>query len=218
MYTLTCSQREADQKLSEAQSLRSRLSDEATERANQMIKDKTVTLQAKYKAKETALVSYVAIFGFLTAVVTILSLIRQKTFWGDFRAFWIGFWNILVSVATLIGKGITYVATLCDMIPQRNVAVVVHWIVFIVLLIGLGALIAFGFMKLIEFSAEPVINGITPWNCSVSVIALVAVVFFGDYIKNIIKFNLFGIWFILTIILIGVGIYLMSGRTNRRYY
>ncbi|HEX2959787.1 MAG TPA: DUF6040 family protein, partial [Chitinispirillaceae bacterium] len=136
----------------------------------------------------------------------------------DFRAFWIGFWKIIYSVAVLIGDGFSQIANLCDMIPQHYVAVVAHWIVLIGLVFGLGVLIAYGFMKLIEFSAEPVINGITPWNCSVSVIALVAVVFFGDYIKNIIKFNLFGTWIILTIILIGLGMYLPYGKSNRGYY
>ncbi|HEX2959781.1 MAG TPA: DUF6040 family protein, partial [Chitinispirillaceae bacterium] len=128
MYTLVSSQKEADQKIAEAENLKSQLSDEATKRANKMIKDKTAELQAKFKAKETALVSYVAIFGILTAVVTILSLIRQKTFWGDFRAFWIGFWKIIYSVAVLIGDGFSQIANLCDMIPQHYVAVVAHWI------------------------------------------------------------------------------------------
>lgn len=70
-------------------------------------------------------------------------------------------------------------------------------------------------MKLIELSAEDIINGINAWNSSISVIALVAVVFFGDYIKDLIKFNLFGFWSILIIILTGVGIY---SSTKRGYY
>lgn len=215
---LEASQKSADQAITEAKNLKSQLSQEAEARAEHKIKDKIAMLQTQYKAKETALVSYVAIFGVLTATVTILSLIRQKTFLDDFRTFWIGFWNILVFMFKGVLKGITYVSSLCDKIPQHIVAVIAYWIVFIGLFFGLGALLFFGVKKLIELSTEPIVNGISAWNCSISVIALVAVVYFGDYIKNLIKFNLFGIWIILTIILIGVGIYLMSGRTNRGYY
>lgn len=218
MNTLHRSQREADQKLSEAQNLKSQLSKEAETRAEQKIKDKIAVLQAQYKAKETALVSYVAIFGVLTVTVTILSLIRQKTFWGDFRAFWIGFWEILVFLFKNVLKGITYVSSLCDKIPQHIVAVALHWIVFVGLFLGLGALLFFGAKKLIDLSAEPISDGIGAWNFSISAIVLVAVVFFGDYVKNLVKFNLFGFWVALTIILIPLGMYVHSCRVNRGYY
>lgn len=77
-------------------------------------------LQTKYKAKETALMSYVAIFGVL------LSFIHQKTFWGDFKAFWVDFWNIMVSIFKIAYEGISYVSTLCDKIPQPIIVIIVH--------------------------------------------------------------------------------------------
>jgi len=211
-------QRSAELARIEAQNLKSQLSKEADIRAEQKIKDEIANLQTRFKAKETALVSYVGIFGLITAIVTILSLIRQKTFWGDFRAFWIGFWNILVFLFKNVLKGITYVSSLCDKIPQQYVAVGLHWIVFIVLFAGLGALIYFGAKKLIEVSAEPISDGVSIWNMSASVLVLLAFVFFGDFIKQIAKFNLFGFWIALTIILIPLGMYVHSCRVNRGYY
>ena len=178
-------------------------------------KEKLKAQTNAYKVKETALTSYVAIFGFLTAIVTILSIIRNKVFCDDFTAFWVGFWNILVTAFTFAYDGISYIANLCDKIPQPIVAVIVHWIVFMGLFFGLGALIVVGIIKLIDFSAEPISNGVNVWNFSMSVIALVAVVFFGDYIKNLIKFNLFGFWIILIIILMGVE---MFRKANKGYY
>lgn len=212
MNILEESQSETNEKYLEAHTLEKQLSQEVEARAEQKIKDKIAILQTQFKVKESSLVSYVAIFGVLTAIVTILSLIRQKTFWGDFRAFWVGLWNIIVLLFEFAFEGIYFVASLCDMIPQPYVAFALHWIVFAGLFVGLGALILFGGMNLIEFAIEPITDGINPWNFSISVIALVVVVFFGDYIKNIIKFNLFGIWIILIIILIGGGMYLQRPR------
>lgn len=190
-----------------AQTLRNQLSDEINFRAALMIRDRISQLNSTYAARKAALTSYVAISGVLAVGVSILSLIRQKTFWGDFRAFWGTTGNIIALMAKNVLKGVQRVSGLSSKIPQPTAAAIVYWLVFVVLFVLLAGVIVFGGRKLYQVAAEPVSEGVDPWNVSVAALLLLLVVFFGDYVKRFIGFNLFGMWCIAAIVLLGIGMF-----------
>ena len=218
LTTLENSQDRVDKMEREAKDFKIRLTTEVEEIANKKIENRIAELETGYKAKEVALASYVGIFGVITAVTTVLSFIRNKAFIGDFIRFWVGFWNVFASILRFVHNGVTVVAGLCEHIPQQTVAIILYWVVLIVLWGAIVFGVFKGVTKLIKTFFEPISDGVNVWNTSISVILLAIFVYFGDFIKALIAVNLLGLWLILTIILIGVGIYINSKNKHRIYY
>ena len=95
------------------------------------------------------------------------------------------------------------------------VAVILKWMMVVLLWIMPVALIGFGIYKFWEKYGEDIRKGLDVWNCSVGVVALVGLVYFGDYMKEIVSINLFGMWFLVDVLLILAGWYVWGCKKYR---
>lgn len=99
---------------------------------------------------------------------------------------------------------------------QGYVAVVMLKWGMVVLIWGmLGALIGFGIYKFWEKYGEDIRRGIDVWNCSVAVIILAGLVYFGDYVKDHVSINLFGMWILVDVLLVLAGWYVWGCKKYR---
>ena len=53
------------------------------------------------------------------------------------------------------------------------------------------------------------------WNCSVGVVVLAGLVYFGDYVNEIVSVNLFGMWLLVDVLLVLAGWYVRGCKKYR---
>lgn len=154
-------------------------------------------VKAKKLAHET-FIGFLLLYCFLT---TIFSATRMSSILSDFSSFISNIANFCLGIFKVAKWGILEVSKLGDMIPQRIVAVIVHWLIIIVLtmiliLLILGALY-FGGLYFFRIFVEPSKDNIT---YGFALISFATLVCFADGISALIGFNL--IWlYIITLLL-----------------
>lgn len=181
----------------------------ALSKAKKDYEAKTQTASAKY---DTMVATYgglligLSLYGLL---ITIFTAVRSEAFVSHFKTFFTVLWHgITYIIDKLIQLGL-FVARLGDMIPQDIVSFIVHWLLLIVVVggIGIGAvvLLFIGFGKVAEFYADnEFLDGIT---LAVALISLAIIVFFADVISSIQPINLILLFLIVQGIYIGTRAY-----------
>ena len=94
-------------------------------------------------------------------------------------------------------------------------AVILKWTMVLLLWIIPVALIGFGIYKFWEKYGDDIRKGIDVWNCSVAVLVLAGLVYFGDYVKELVCINLFGVWLVADVLLILAGWYVWGCKKHR---
>lgn len=200
------------QKALSVQSVVQRLTDQ---KAKRLTEDTRRQWQIWYQTKKAAMQGYVGVLTLICFVITGLSIIRQKVFCKDviefFRELGKGIYVFAVRIITTILS----IAAVTENVPNDMVAVILKWAMVLLLWIIPVALIGFGIYKFWEKYGEDIRKGIDVWNCSVAVIILAGLVYFGDYVKEIISINLFGMWLLVDILLILVGWYVWGCKKHR---
>ena len=84
-------------------------------------------------------------------------------------------------------------------------ALILKWIMVVLLWLMPVALIGFGIYKFWKKYGEDIHKGIDVWNCSIAVVLLAGLVYFGDYVKELVSINLFGIWLLADVLLVLIG-------------
>ena len=158
---------------------------------------------------------YVGVLTMICFVTTGLSIIRQKVFCKDVIEFFRGFGRVIQIFVVRIHSIILSLAEVTKNVPNDMAAVILKWTMVLLLWIIPVALIGFGIYKFWEKYGEDVRKGIDVWNCSVAVIILAGVVYFGDYVKEIIAVNLFGMWLLGDILFVLVGWYVWGCKKYR---
>ena len=201
------------QKALTAQSALQKLTDQ---KAKRMTEDTRRQLQVCFQAKKTAVQGYVGVLTVICFVTTVLSVIRQKIFCEDV----IGFFRELgkavqVSVVHIHTAFLSAAAEVTEKVPNDVAGVILKWIVVGLLWIIPMVLIGFGMYKFWKKHGEDIRKGIGVWNCSVSAVVLAGLVYFGDYAKRVVDFNLFGAWLLVDVLLILAGWYVWGCKKNR---
>lgn len=106
-------------------------------------------------------------------------------------------------------------AEVTENVPNDVAAVILKWVMVALLWMLPTALIGFGIYKFWEKYGEDIRKGIDVWNCSAAVIILSGLVYFGDYVKEIVSVNLFGMWLLVNILLVLAGWYVWGCKKNR---
>lgn len=106
-------------------------------------------------------------------------------------------------------------AEVTENVPNDVAAVILKWVMVALLWMLPTALIGFGIYKFWEKYGEDIRKGIDVWNCSAAVIILAGLVYFGDYVKEIVSVNLFGMWLLVNILLVLAGWYVWGCKKNR---
>ena len=152
-------------------------------------------------------------------VTTIFAAIRLEIFIGDFTAVintvrkglcWFCKWIVNVGNA---------LAQVGERISNETVAIVAHWILFIIVIVG--AAVVVGVLIVI---AEKKVTKVYRENCwdvisvGVAVTSVALVVYFGDWIKGFVKLNLVVLLLLVQAVYVGIRVYVNGCKRARGYY
>ena len=176
-------------------------------------------LEKEYKAKTVGFDVMIKVLWWYAIVTTIFAAMRSEIFLGDFTAFVDTIWNgirqsckWIVGVAKALAQG-------GDRIPNEMLAIIVHWLLFIIVIIGgVGAV---GVQTVI---VEKKVAKVYQENCwdvisvGIVVISLVMAVYFGDWIKVLVKLNLVALLLLVQAVYVGIRAYVKGCKRARGYY
>ena len=200
------------QKALNIQSVVQRLTDQ---KAKRLTEDNRRHWQVWYQAKKAAMQGYVGVLALICFVTTVLSIIRQKVFCEDVIKFFRGFGKVIQVFAVRIHSIILSLAEVTENVPNDVAAVILKWMMVVLLWIMPAALIGFGIYKFWEKYGDDIRGGIDVWNCSVGVVVLAGLVYFGDYVKESVSVNLFGMWLLADVLLVLAGWYVWGCKKYR---
>ena len=149
--------------------------------------------------------------------ITILSAIKNKVLFADIRTFGVKTGVLFKTLFISVKTGITWVSEQADKIPQPVVAFLLHWIAIIVLtVLVIGVIVGCIYLIYIK-SSETIKYKIDNLSLGVILGSLAVIVFLGDIIKTIIKFNLVG-QYIAVVSLFFLGRFLLETYQGNRTY
>lgn len=106
-----------------------------------------------------------------------------------------------------------------DRIPNEMLAIIVHWLLFIIVIIGgVGAV---GVQTVIVEKKVAKVYQENCWNVisvGIAVISLVMAVYFGDWIKALVKLNLVALLLLVQAVYVGIRVYVKGCKRARGYY
>ena len=206
---------DAEQEKQKALGVQSVVQKLTDQKAKRLTEDTRRQLQIWYQTKKAAMQGYVGVLTMIGFVTTILSVIRQRVFCEDAIRFFIGFGKGISVFAARIHAVILSIADITENVPNDVVAVILKWIMVVLLWLMPITLIGFGIYRFWGKCGEDIRKGIDVWNCSVAVIILVGLVYFGDYVKELVSVNLFGIWLLMDVMLVLTGWYVWGCKKHR---
>ena len=176
-------------------------------------------LEKKYKAKIVGFDAMLVVLWWYAIVTIIFAAIRLEIFIGDFTAVintvrkglcWFCKWIVNVGNA---------LAQVGERISNETVAIVAHWILFIIVIVG--AAVVVGVLIVI---AEKKVTKVYQENCwdvisiGVTVTSVALVVYFGDWIKAFVKLNLVVLLLLVQAVSVGIRAYVNGCKRARGYY
>ena len=176
-------------------------------------------LEKKYKAKIVGFDAMLVILWWYAIVTTIFAAIRSETFLGDFTAFVDTVWNGIYQSGKWIVNVGNALAQVGDRIPNETMAIVAHWLLFIIVIVGVA--VAVGVLIVI---AEKKVTKVYRENCwdvisvGVAVTSVALVVYFGDWIKDFVKLNLVVLLLLVQALYVGIRAYVKGCKRARGYY
>lgn len=206
---------DAEQERQKALSVQSVVQRLTEQKAKRLTEDNRRKWQYWYQTKKAAMQGYVGILTLICFVITGLSIIRQKVFCKDVIKFFRELGKGIYVFAVRIHTTILSIAAVTENVPNDMVAVILKWGMVVLLWAIPAALIGLGIYKFWEKYGEDIRKGIDVWNCSIGVVALTGLVYFGDYVKEIVSINLFGMWLLVDILLILAGWYMWGCKKYR---
>lgn len=206
---------DAEQEKQKALSLQSVVQKLTDQKAKRLTEDNRRHWQIWYQAKKAAMKGYVGVLALICFVTTVLSIIRQKVFCEDVINFFRGFGKVIQVFAVRIHSIISSLADVTKNVPNDVAAVILNWTMVLLLWIMPVVLIGFGIYKFWEKYGDDIRKGIDVWNCSAAVVILAGLVYFGDYVKELVSVNLFGAWLITDVLLILAGWYVWGCKKYR---
>lgn len=188
-------------------------------KAETMSKAERIRLESQYKAKTAGYEG--AMLGSLLygTLCTLFTAARSEAFISDFKAFFVTIWSFLQLSAEGVLKGAKWAAQLGDMIPQPTIATLVHWLIQIVVIVGVtggaGVLLFIGGEKLYNGYKEHFADKIS---LAELLISFAVVVFFAEPIREVLPVNLLLLLLLFHGAYIGVRQYIKGWRIARGYY
>ena len=176
-------------------------------------------LEKKYKAKIVGFDAMLVILWWYAIVTTIFAAMRSETFLSDFTAFVDTVWNGICQSGKWIVNVGNALAQVGERISNETVAIVAHWILFIIVIVG--AAVAVGVVIVI---VERNVTKVYRENCwdvisiGVAVTSVALVVYFGDWIKAFVKLNLVVLLLLVQAVYAGIRVYVNGCKRARGYY
>ena len=176
-------------------------------------------LEKKYKAKTVEFDTMIVVLWWYVIVTTIFAAIRSETFLGDFTVFVDTVWNGICQSGKWIVDVGNALAQAGDRIPNETMAIVAHWLLFIIVIVG--AAVAVGVLMVI---GEKKVTKVYRENCwdvisvGEAVTSVALVVYFGDWIKAFVKLNLVVLLLLVQAVYVGIRAYVKGCKRARGYY
>lgn len=206
---------DAEQEKAKALSMQSVVQRLTDQKAKRLTEDNRRQWQVWYQARKAAMQGYVGVLALICFVTTVLSIIRQKVFCEDVIKFFREFGKVIQVFVIRIHSIILSLADVTENVPNDAAAVMLKWVMVVLLWMLPIALIGFGTYKFWEKYGDDIRKGIDVWNCSAAVVILAGLVYFGDYVKELVSVNLFGAWLITDVLLILAGWYVWGCKKYR---
>ena len=174
-------------------------------------------LEKKYKAKIVGFDAMLVVLWWYAIVTTIFAAMRSEIFIGDFTAFVDTVWNGICQSGKWIVNVGNALAQVGDRIPNETVAIVVHWLLLIIVIVG--AAVAVGVLIV-----EKKVTKVYRENCwdvisiGVTVTSVALVVYFGDWIKAFVKLNLVVLLLLVQAVYVRIRVYVNGCKRARGYY
>ena len=176
-------------------------------------------LEKEYKAKTVGFDVMIKVLWWYAIVTTIFAAMRSEIFLGDFTAFVDTIWNGICRSGKWIVDIGNVLAQVGDRIPNEMLAIIVHWLLFIIVIIGgVGAV---GVQTVIVEKKVAKVYQENCWNVisvGIAVISLVMAVYFGDWIKVLVKLNLVALLLLVQAVYVGIRAYVKGCKRVRGYY
>ena len=175
-------------------------------------------LEKKYKAKIVGFDAMLVVLWWYASVTTIFAAIRSETFLSDFTAFVDTVWNGICQSGKWIVNVENALAQVGDRIPNDTMAIVAHWLLFIIVIVG--AAVAVGVLIV---TVEKKVTKVYQENCwdvisiGVTVASVALVVYFGDWIKAFVKMNLVVLLLLVQAVYVGIRVYVNGCKRARGY-
>ena len=176
-------------------------------------------LEKKYKVKTMEFDAMLVILWWYAMVTTIFAAMRSETFLSDFTAFVDTVWNGICQSGKWIVNVGNALAQVGERISNETVAIVAHWILFIIVIVG--AAVAVGVLMVI---GEKKVTKVYRENCwdvisvGVAVTSLALAVYFGDWIKALVRLNLVALLLLVQVVYVGIRVYVKGCKRARGYY
>lgn len=209
--------KDTEQERQKALSLQTVVQKITDQKAKRLTENSRKRWQVWYQTKKIAMQGYVGVLTIICFVTTVLSVIRQRAFCGDVLGFVRGLGKEIQMFVVRMQSVILSAAKVMKKVPNDVAAVILKWTMVALLWVIPAALIGFGIYKFWKKYGEDIRKGIDVWNCSIAVLVLVGLVYFGDYVKEIVAVNLFGAWLLVDVLLILAGWYVWGCKKCRGF-
>lgn len=210
---------EAQRRTQEADKQKQSLKADTEKRAKELVKAKVKSLEATYQAKTSSHYAYVTGVSLYAVLVTVLTAMRSEAFVSDFKTFFEVIRGFILQCVGWLENGANFVAQIGDKIPQPIVATIVHWLLWLAVLVVVGGgvvlLLFIGIVRLIDFYKEDYADNLS---LGVALVSLALSIFFAEYIRAFVPINLLLLLIITHVLYVGVRWYVKGWRASRGYY
>ena len=221
---------EADRLKSHLKAVEADLSGQIDKKAQNLVESKLNALHGVYEAKQRSLdrkfkaktASYdscmlgLLLYGVLTTVFT---AVRSEAFVSDFKTFFEVVWGFLLTCFGWLENGANFVAQIGDKIPQEIVATIVHWLLWFIVLFGIGigavVLLLIGIAKLVKWYAEEYADNTS---LGFALVSLALSIFFAEEIRAFLPINLLLLLILVHIVYVLIRWYVKGCKRSRGYY
>ena len=223
-------EQEADRLKSHLKAVEADLSGQIDKKAQNLVESKLNALHGVYEAKQRSLdrkfkaktASYdscmlgLLLYGVLTTVFT---AVRSEAFVSDFKTFFKVVWGFLLTCFGWLENGANFVAQIGDKIPQEIVATIVHWLLWFIVLFGIGigavVLLLIGIVKLVKWYAEEYADNTS---LGFALVSLALSIFFAEEIRAFLPINLLLLLILVHIVYVLIRWYVKGCKRSRGYY
>ena len=176
-------------------------------------------LAGRYKTKTAMYEALMFLLIWYSVSTTLFQMIRSKIFISDCVVFFDTIETFTQTIAgwvVLTGKNM---AQISDGISNPVIAGIIYWLIRILVcggcLVGAGILLAFIGIKIARLYKKYCWDIIT---ILVTFISMAIAIYFGDWIKTVLPFNLLFFLLLVQVIYVGIRWYVKGWRETRGYY
>ena len=176
-------------------------------------------LAGRYKTKTAMYEALMFLLIWYSVSTTLFQMIRSKIFISDCVVFFDTIETFTQTIAgwvVLTGKNM---AQISDGISNPVIAGIIYWLIRILVcggcMVGVGILVAFIGIKIARLYKKYCWDIIT---ILVTFISMAIAIYFGDWIKTVLPFNLLFFLLLVQVIYVGIRWYVKGWRETRGYY